>query len=292
MKTINSPGDTSWFQIDLGSSNDDLALHFSPRFEDGHGGAVLVFNSKSGGSWGSEKRELHSQIKRGEEVKIMVKFAGDMFKVELPGGQEVKFPNHAGASFMSYISELYLKKANFTAGDQLILKGLVPPNANRFQIDLGSSNDDLALHFNPRFEDCHGGAVLVLNSMSGGSWGSETRELHSQIKRGEEVKIDLGSSNDDLALHFNPRFEDGHGGAVLVFNSKSGGSWGSEKRELHSQIKRGEEVKIMVKFAGDMFKVELPGGQEVKFPNHAGASFMSYISVSGDLKLTSFKICQ
>jgi hypothetical protein len=39
-----------------------------------------------------------------------------------------------------------------------------------------------------------------------------------------------------------------------------------------------------------MFKVELPGGQTVEFPNREGASFISYVSVKGDLQISSFKI--
>ena len=58
------------FQIDLGSGEDDLALHFNPRFHDDSDGAVLVCNSKAAGSWGDEKREIHNPLHRGTEVKV------------------------------------------------------------------------------------------------------------------------------------------------------------------------------------------------------------------------------
>ncbi|KAG7250218.1 hypothetical protein CRUP_035413, partial [Coryphaenoides rupestris] len=133
--------------------------------------------------------------------------------------------------------ELELKNVCLSAGDHLTVKGVILHHANRFQID-------------------------------------------------------LGSSANDLALHFNPRFHDNHDSAVLVCNSKSHGCWGHERREGHNPLRRGEEVKIVVKLTGDMFKVELPGGQEVKFPNREGASFISYVGVGGDFKLSSFKISQ
>ncbi|CAL8286161.1 unnamed protein product [Boreogadus saida] len=106
----------------------------------------------------------------------------------------------------------------------------------------------------------------------------------------QRFQFDLGSSSNDLAFHFNPRFHDDDDGAVLICNSKCDGCWGHEKRERHNPLKQGEEVKIVLKFTGDMFKVELPGGHTVEFPNREGASFISYVSVKGDLQISSFKI--
>ncbi|XP_069005664.1 galectin-2-like [Embiotoca jacksoni] len=107
----------------------------------------------------------------------------------------------------------------------------------------------------------------------------------------ERFQIDLGCDADDLALHFNPRFHDDADGAVLVCNSKSDGCWGDEKREIHNPLQRGSDVKIVFKMAGDVFEVELPDGQEVQFPNRVGMDVISYIRVTGDFKLTGFKIC-
>lgn len=59
----------------------------------------------------------------------------------------------------------------------------------RFQIDLGSDADDLALHFNPRFHDDADGAVLVCNSKSAGCWGDEKRDIHNPLQRGTDVKV-------------------------------------------------------------------------------------------------------
>ncbi|KAM7386446.1 hypothetical protein PAMA_009186 [Pampus argenteus] len=107
----------------------------------------------------------------------------------------------------------------------------------------------------------------------------------------DRFQIDLGCNADDLALHFNPRFHDDTDGAVVVCNSKTDGCWGVEKREINNPLHRGTDVKIVLKLAGDMFEVELPDGQELQFPNRVGMDVISYIRVTGDIKLTSFKIC-
>ncbi|XP_055366817.1 galectin-2-like isoform X2 [Betta splendens] len=107
----------------------------------------------------------------------------------------------------------------------------------------------------------------------------------------ERFQIDLGCDVDDLALHFNPRFHDDDDGAVLVCNSKIAGCWGDEKRETENPLQKGSEVKLALKMNEDVFEVELPGGQEVQFPNRVGLGVISYIRIKGDFKLTSFKIC-
>ncbi|XP_070778977.1 galectin-2-like [Enoplosus armatus] len=121
--------------------------------------------------------------------------------------------------------------------------------------------------------------------------GDQLKVKGSILYDAERFQIDLGCGADDLALHFNPRFHDDTDGAVLVCNSKTGGCWGDEKREIHNPLQRGSDVKIVLKLAGDVFEVELPDGQEVQFPNRDGMDVISYIKIAGDFKLTSFKIC-
>uniref|UniRef100_A0A674N5H4 Galectin n=1 Tax=Takifugu rubripes TaxID=31033 RepID=A0A674N5H4_TAKRU len=107
----------------------------------------------------------------------------------------------------------------------------------------------------------------------------------------DRFHIDLGNDANDLALHFNPRFLDNADGSVLVFNSKTAGCWGEERREIPNPLHRGKEVKIVLKLAGDVFEVEIPDDHEFKFPNQESVDVISYIRIGGDFKLTSFKIC-
>uniref|UniRef100_A0A674P265 Galectin n=1 Tax=Takifugu rubripes TaxID=31033 RepID=A0A674P265_TAKRU len=107
----------------------------------------------------------------------------------------------------------------------------------------------------------------------------------------DRFHIDLGNDANDLALHFNPRFHDNADGSVLVFNSKTAGCWGEERREIPNPLHRGKEVKIVLKLAGDVFEVEITDDHEFKFPNQESVDVISYIRIGGDFKLTSFKIC-
>ncbi|XP_051247814.1 galectin-8 [Dicentrarchus labrax] len=71
-------------------------------------------------------------------------------------------------------------------GEIIIIQGTVPPDADRFQIDLSSGcstkpRSDIALHFSPRFK---GSPCVVCNSLLQESWGKEETLHQLPYKRG------------------------------------------------------------------------------------------------------------
>ncbi|XP_035261547.1 galectin-3b isoform X3 [Anguilla anguilla] len=82
-----------------------------------------------------------------------------------------------------------LKLPNGVHDKMLItIKGQVKPKPNKFTVNL-SRGKDIALHFNPRFNE-HGKAVIVRNSLVGGRWGREERAL-SQFPFAPEQPFEL-----------------------------------------------------------------------------------------------------
>ncbi|KAM9324475.1 galectin-2-like [Gastrophryne carolinensis] len=123
--------------------------------------------------------------------------------------------------------------------------------------------------------------------------------VNLELKSGEGLKLkgklpgdaknfsfNLGSSSADIGLHFNPRLHDN----VIVCNSKHSNSWASEQRSGHMCFAPGTDVKISIKFDGDKFVVKLPDDHEISFPNRHGYDKLTYLSVKGDFKVTSFKL--
>uniref|UniRef100_A0A8C6SYL0 Galectin n=1 Tax=Neogobius melanostomus TaxID=47308 RepID=A0A8C6SYL0_9GOBI len=51
--------------------------------------------------------------------------------------------------------ELEMQNMELKVGDKLKIKGMILHDADRFQIDLGSDREDLALHFNPKRKMLH-----------------------------------------------------------------------------------------------------------------------------------------
>ncbi|XP_075688455.1 galectin-2 [Rhinoderma darwinii] len=122
--------------------------------------------------------------------------------------------------------------------------------------------------------------------------------LNLELKSGESLKLkgklpgdaknfsfNLGRSASDIGLHFNPRIAE----RTIVCNSKRSNNWESEQRHGHMCFSPGTDVKISINFSGDKFNVKLPDGHEVSFPNRHGYDKLTYLSVKGDFKVTSFK---
>ncbi|KAG5854002.1 hypothetical protein ANANG_G00032840 [Anguilla anguilla] len=101
--------------------------------------------------------------------------------------------------------------------------------------------------------------------------------------------INVGQSEDRIALHFNPRF-DCHGDhCTIVCNSKQDGCWNSEHRESNFPFQQGEEFKVSISFDNDQFRIKLSNGHVFHFPNRLGDDKYKHITIDG-ARITSFKI--
>uniref|UniRef100_A0A4W5Q8S8 Galectin n=1 Tax=Hucho hucho TaxID=62062 RepID=A0A4W5Q8S8_9TELE len=82
-----------------------------------------------------------------------------------------------------------VKNMSFKVGQTLTITGVPNSEAAHFVINVGNSEDDLALHMNPRF-DAHGDTrAVVCNSYHGGKWCEEHREGGFPFNQGEEFKV-------------------------------------------------------------------------------------------------------
>ncbi|XP_032502238.1 galectin-2 isoform X2 [Phocoena sinus] len=98
--------------------------------------------------------------------------------------------------------------------------------------------------------------------------------------------INLGQGTDKLNLHFNPRFNE----STIVCNTWEGNCWGQEQRDSHMCFRLGSEVKLLVTFDNNEFKVKMPDGHQLTFPNRLGHNHLSYLSVQGGFSISSFKL--
>ncbi|XP_048869559.1 beta-galactoside-binding lectin-like [Brienomyrus brachyistius] len=107
--------------------------------------------------------------------------------------------------------------------------------------------------------------------------------------KAEGFTINLGYGEENIALHFNVRFNQHGDHRTIVFNSKHAGSWSSEQRESNFPFKEGEEFKVYISFSNSTFQIKMPGNT-VSFPNRFGANKFMFIQVQGDVRINGFKI--
>merc|ERR1712212_177163 len=98
--------------------------------------------------------------------------------------------------------------------------------------------------------------------------------------------INVGHDEDNIALHFNPRFDD----HVIVCNSSSGGCWMDEQRDENFPFARGEEQKFYINSTSDTFYIKLPDESMMHFPNRLGDVKYKYFKVTGGAKIVGIKI--
>ncbi|KAJ3614951.1 hypothetical protein NHX12_018520 [Muraenolepis orangiensis] len=102
----------------------------------------------------------------------------------------------------------------------------------------------------------------------------------------DSFSINFGHDSDNIALHFNPRFNEN----VIVCNSMSGGSWGDEHREATLPFSRGEECKFHVNFTMEHFFIKLPDGSTISFPNRLGDVKYKDFNIFGDARIVGIRI--
>ncbi|XP_073671371.1 galectin-1-like, partial [Paramisgurnus dabryanus] len=92
--------------------------------------------------------------------------------------------------------------------------------------------------------------------------------------------IDFGVDSDNIAFHFNPRFNYGADVKVIVCNSKKGG-WSEEQRFTFFPFEQGKEFKVSFSFNHENFYAKLTDGNMVTFPNRFGTETFNHLEVAG-----------
>lgn len=92
------------------------------------------------------------------------------------------------------------------AGKMVMLQGVVPLEARRFQIDFqcGCSvhpRPDIAVHFNPRFHTTK--PHVICNTLHSGRWEAEARWPRVPLQRGAPFRLLFLFGNEDMKVSVN-----------------------------------------------------------------------------------------
>ncbi|KAL1785131.1 galectin-9 isoform X2 [Sigmodon hispidus] len=89
-------------------------------------------------------------------------------------------------------------------GLQITIQGTVHSTATRFMVNfqIGDSGDDIAFHFNPRFED---GGYVVCNTKENGYWGPEERRMEMPFEKARPFELCFVVQNLDFKVMMNKK---------------------------------------------------------------------------------------
>jgi hypothetical protein len=191
-------------------SGNDVPLHISVRFDEGK----IVFNTFTKGEWGKEERKS-SPWKKGDAIDLRVRAHDNRFTITCDQ-KEIKEYEHRvplssvshfsidGDVFITHISwsgkyypvpyESGIPGEGLAPGKTLLIYGTPEKKGKRFHINLLKKNGDIALHFNPRFDEKH----IIRNSLISNEWGNEEREGKLPLEKG--VGFDLKVVNEEYAF--------------------------------------------------------------------------------------------
>ncbi|XP_017650702.1 galectin-9 isoform X2 [Nannospalax galili] len=97
------------------------------------------------------------------------------------------------------------------------------------------------------------------------------------------VNFQTGFSGNDIAFHFNPRFEEG---GYVVCNTKQKGSWGSEERKMQMPFQKGVPFELCFLVQRSDFKVMINKSFFVQYSHRVPYHLVDTINVTGSLQLS------
>uniref|UniRef100_A0AAZ1XZN5 Galectin n=1 Tax=Oreochromis aureus TaxID=47969 RepID=A0AAZ1XZN5_OREAU len=217
------------------SESSDIALHFNPRFD---GWDKVVFNTCQNGSWGSEDKIHKMPFRKGEhfEMVIIVTLQGYEIKVngndfhtfqhripmeqvrglQIAGDVSIQTINFIGVrpqlcessalmlrALLGKINEPVPYSNNIPGGmfpkRTIVIRGMVPYGADSINF-LVSRSRDIAFHMNPRLRE----GIVVRNSMIGGNWGQEEREMSmNPFMEGQYFDMSIRCGNQRFKVFVN-----------------------------------------------------------------------------------------
>ncbi|KAK2490749.1 hypothetical protein MC885_013935 [Smutsia gigantea] len=91
-------------------------------------------------------------------------------------------------------------------------------------------------------------------------------------------------SGEDIAFHFNPRFD---GWDKVVFNSYQGGKWGKEEKKRSMPFHKGTPFELVFMVLTEHYKVVVNGDPFYEFGHRMPLQMVTHLLVDGDLELQS-----
>ncbi|XP_064603678.1 uncharacterized protein LOC135469083 [Liolophura sinensis] len=208
------------FQCD--PSGDEIAYHFNPR----HSDEAVVRNSKIGGDWGDEERDIpHFPFHPGNFFDMFCVATNEGFTTFINGAFYVNFAYRCSVEQVSHMAiqgdvdiadVQYFEQtrdnvckeipSGLKKGDVITVRGIFQADAQSFSVNLHHENDadsDIALHYNPRRSQ----QQVVLNTRYGGDWGEEqVEDLPWVFRENLPFELRIISKPKKFKIYCNGRF--------------------------------------------------------------------------------------
>ncbi|KAF6094590.1 galectin 9 [Phyllostomus discolor] len=110
--------------------------------------------------------------------------------------------------------------------------------------------------------------------------------VHQSSETRFAVNFQTGFSDQDIAFHFNPRFEEG---GYVVCNTRQRGTWGTEERKMQMPFQRGNPFELCFLVQSKEFQVMVNGDFFTQYIHRVPFHKVDAISVTGTVGLTNIR---
>nr|XP_043887743.1 galectin-6-like isoform X9 [Solea senegalensis] len=319
------PKDITRFQVNLlcgQSEGSDIALHFNPRFD---GWDKVVFNSCQGGSWGSEDKIRSMPFNKGKSFEMVIMVTSQGYKITVDGKDfhtfEHRLPLYSVCA-LQIAGDVSIQTINVIGGGGMGggmgggwgggcvggigggmggypgggMGGGYPggtgggypggdmgggyPGGNMGEGYPGSQLPGMGAQpiYNP--------PIPYAGMIPGGFFPKRTIIIRGMVPYGAK-KMSFNfmvSRSQDIAFHLNPRVKD----SIVVRNSKIGGAWGHEEREVNmNPFREGQYFDMSIRCGNGRFKVFVNGEHLFNFA-HRLPSFneIDRVEIEGDVQIS------
>ncbi|XP_076002091.1 galectin-4-like isoform X4 [Genypterus blacodes] len=303
----STPEDITRFYINLlcgESETSDIGLHFNPRFD---GWDKVVFNSCQDGNWGSEEKIRDMPFSKGKAFEMVILATAEGYQIKVNGRDFHTFPHRLPVErvrAMEISGDVSIQTINIIGGGtQGGMGGGGMPGGGGMQGGMGGGGTQGGMGGYPGGPGGGGGypgsnlpqmggqpvynpPVPYSSKIPGGMFPKRTLIIRGMVPNGAS-KICINfvvSRSGDIAFHMNPRVRD----RIVVRNSRIGGSWGQEERQLNlNPFTEGQYFDMSVRCGNQRFKVFVNGQHAFDFP-HRLQSFteVDKLEIDGDVQIS------
>ncbi|XP_077898652.1 galectin-9 isoform X4 [Ictidomys tridecemlineatus] len=254
--------------LQTGFSDQNIALHFNPRFEEG---GYVVCNTKQNGRWGPEERKMQMPFQKGKPFELCFQVESSEFKVMVNKNFFVQYAHRVPFHRVDTISvtgPLQLSYIGFQP------PGFWPPNLAPVNPAMPPTVFPNPTYPMPFFTSIPGGLYPSKSIMVSGTVLPSAKRFHINLRSGS-----------DVAFHMNPRFDEN----AVVRNTQINSSWGYEERSLPGKMPftRGRSFSVWIMCEGHCLKVAVDGQHLFEYLHRMkNLPAINNLEVAGDVQLT------
>ncbi|KAJ8256624.1 hypothetical protein COCON_G00187760 [Conger conger] len=258
------------FHLNL-QAGDDLALHFNPRIQS----RIVALNSSLNNGWGKQENVEEFPFRKGDPFELVFFVTSEGYELCVDGRQ------------------IYLYKHRVSP--ELVTGILIAQDVSVQAMNIIRDQEDTTAP--PAPEDGEEGHVIEFPAPGDVSAGAASLNIDGGLKPGmslyfegtvhtetKRFTINLESGDDDILLHFNPRFEPD----ILVMNTKANGWQKDEKEDCPFQ--RGKDFQLLIKVTSEAYEIIVNGSNVYTYKHRVPVEQVTHIRICEGVTMQTVKI--